>query len=75
MNLYMILYISLGLASYSLPEIREENPIGKHEDAWSNVMGCWGPGGLILLVLVVSSGFTIIYASIPPYWIWGYWIS
>eukprot|EP00884_Botryococcus_braunii_P019076 jgi/Botrbrau1/5852/Bobra.0366s0033.1 len=31
--------------------------------------------GIMLLILVVTSGFAIIYRAIPPYWVWGYWIS
>lgn len=32
-------------------------------------------GGLTLLMLVVNSGFTIVKDTIPPGWIWAYWIS
>jgi hypothetical protein len=29
----------------------------------------------VLLVLIVTSGFAIVRTSIPPWWIWAYWIS
>ncbi|BDA47962.1 ABC transporter G family member 36 [Coccomyxa sp. Obi] len=32
-------------------------------------------GGVVLLVLIVTSGFAIIRTAIPPWWIWAYWIS
>lgn len=32
-------------------------------------------GGLILLVLIVMSGFTIPKPDIPDWWIWAYWLS
>ncbi|KAK9907686.1 hypothetical protein WJX75_008105 [Coccomyxa subellipsoidea] len=32
-------------------------------------------GGVVLLVLIVTSGFAIVRTAIPPWWIWAYWIS
>lgn len=32
-------------------------------------------GALLLLVVVVMSGFTIVRTSVPDWWIWAYWIS
>lgn len=32
-------------------------------------------GGGLLLVLIVTSGFAIVRTSIPPWWIWAYWLS
>ncbi|GIL82508.1 hypothetical protein Vretifemale_11338 [Volvox reticuliferus] len=32
-------------------------------------------GGLILLILILLSGFSIVRGSIPDYWIWAYYIS
>ncbi len=31
--------------------------------------------GLLILMLIVTSGFAIVRDSIPPWWIWIYWIS
>mmetsp|Transcript_17709 Transcript_17709/g.49550 ORF Transcript_17709/g.49550 Transcript_17709/m.49550 type:complete len:1558 (-) Transcript_17709:317-4990(-) len=31
--------------------------------------------GLVILMLVLTSGFAIAAGSIPPWWIWIYWIS
>ncbi|GBF90608.1 ABC transporter G family member protein [Raphidocelis subcapitata] len=30
---------------------------------------------IVLLILILTSGFTIVRTSIPPWWIWAYWIS
>lgn len=30
---------------------------------------------LALLINVLTSGYTIVYGDIPPWWIWLYWIS
>ncbi|KXZ56523.1 hypothetical protein GPECTOR_1g47 [Gonium pectorale] len=32
-------------------------------------------GGFSLLILILLSGFSIVRGSIPPYWIWAYYIS
>ncbi|KAG1677139.1 hypothetical protein FOA52_000945 [Chlamydomonas sp. UWO 241] len=32
-------------------------------------------GGLMLLILIVMSGFTIPSGLIPPWWIWAFWMS
>lgn len=32
-------------------------------------------GGALLLILIMSSGFTILRPSIPDWWIWSYYIS
>ena len=31
--------------------------------------------GLIILMLILTSGFAIVKTAIPPWWIWIYWIS
>ena len=43
------------------------------------VLMCWKQhaflaGGLLLLMLVITSGFAIVRQSIHPYWIWAYYI-
>lgn len=30
---------------------------------------------LIILMLILTSGFSIVKSAIPPWWIWIYWIS
>ncbi|KAK9816709.1 hypothetical protein WJX72_004056 [[Myrmecia] bisecta] len=32
-------------------------------------------GSLLLLVVIVLGGFVLIKPDIPPWWIWGFWIS
>lgn len=32
-------------------------------------------GAVVQLVLVLTSGFTIVRGAIPPWWRWAYWLS
>lgn len=34
-----------------------------------------GYGGIALLLLILTSGFSIVRKSIPVYWIWAYYTS
>lgn len=36
---------------------------------------CLAFGSVVLLILVLTAGFAIVRTAIPPYYIWGYWIS